>query len=97
MAAICIALLPYRLIAIGALLAFAAIRLVWEAIIFHWWRGFVLGLAAGAAVLILVQARLVFKGDYSIPYKFEPYSVAEFVIDILVFLLMLGLIRELIT
>jgi len=94
-AVICVAFLPYRLIAIGALLAFAAARLFWGAIIFRWWEGFVFGSLAGATALLLILGRLAFKGDYSIPYRFEPYSVAEIAVDTLAFLVILGLLHEL--
>lgn len=94
-AIICIALSRYRIVLLGAMLAFIAVRLVWGAIIYHWWEGFVLGLVARAVTLALVLGRLSFKGDYSFPYRFEPYSIAEFAIDMVVFVLMLSLLRML--
>jgi hypothetical protein len=94
-AVICIVLLPYRLIPIAAMFAIAAFRFVVGAILYHRWEGFVLGLIVGAVAAALVLGRLWFRGDYSIPYEFKPYSVCECIIDVLAFLLMLGLLHKL--
>lgn len=95
-AIVCIVLSRYRVVLLGAMLAFVSIRLVWVAIIYHWWTGLGLGLAAGAMTLLLLLGRLSLKGDYSFPYKFGPYSSAEFAIDMVVFVLILGLLRLLV-
>jgi len=93
----CIALLPYRVIAIGALLAFVAVRLAVGAVLYGWWLGLVLALAIGFTALALVVGRLQLKGDYSLPYEIRPYGVGEFVVDLPVFLVMLVLLHKLAT
>jgi hypothetical protein len=94
-ALLCIAVSSYRLAALGALLAFVSLRFVLGAIIYRRWEGFAIGLIAGFGALLIVVCRLRFRGDYSLPYKIQPYSAAEAGLDILVFLLMLGLLHKL--
>jgi hypothetical protein len=93
-AILCIAVYPYRLVAISALLAFAAFRLILGALMFHQSKGLVFGLISGFAAFFLVLARLRLKGDYALPYKIQPYGLGEIVLDVGAFLLMLGLLHE---
>jgi hypothetical protein len=92
-AAICIAFSPYRLVAVAALFAFAALRFFLTAILSGWWPGFIVALGCVSVAMLFALGRLWLKGDYSLPYKIRPYSTIESVIDVFAFLVMLGLIR----
>lgn len=96
-AAVCLAFSAYRLVLLSALFAFAAIRLLISAAFNASRLAIVLALVAGTIAMAIILTRLAVKGDYTFPYQFKRYTLIEYAIDMIAFLLMLALIRELIS